>query len=98
LLGHYPPTLTHCGTPLAFASGYPYHPYAVKLLGSVGFERSVMKRLSVLLLPVLMAVMCLALFGQAPQGGAAGGGGGQGRGGGGGRGGAGGGRGAPAAP
>jgi ketosteroid isomerase-like protein len=47
-----------------------------------------MKRWSVLFLPVLMAVTCLALFGQAPQGGAPGaGGGGQGRGGGGGRGG-----------
>jgi len=56
-----------------------------------------MKRLSVLVLPGLMAVMCVALFGQAPQGGAPGGGGGRGGGGGQGRGG-GGGRGAPAAP
>src|SRR5436190_16190213 len=44
-----------------------------------------MKKLSVLFLPALMAVLCVALFGQAPQGGAPGaGGGGQGRGGGGG--------------
>ena len=61
-----------------------------------------MKRLSVLFLPALMAVMCVALFGQGPQGGAPGGGApgaGGGRGGGGGQGrGGGGGRGAPAAP
>ena len=42
-----------------------------------------MKRLSVLILPALMAVTCVALFGQDPAGGR---GGGQGRGGGGGRG------------
>jgi ketosteroid isomerase-like protein len=53
-----------------------------------------MKRFSVLFLPALMAVMCAALFGQAPQGGAPAGGG---RGGGGGQGRGGGGR-APAAP
>ncbi len=42
-----------------------------------------MKRLNVLFLPALMAVMCLALFGQGPQGGGRGGGrGGGGRGGG----------------
>ena len=58
-----------------------------------------MKRLSVLSLPVLMAVMCLALFGQDPAGGAPGGGGGRGGGGGQGRGGGGGrGGGAAAAP
>jgi ketosteroid isomerase-like protein len=42
-----------------------------------------MKRLTVLSLPVLMAVMCMTLFAQDPARGGRGGGGGQGRGGGG---------------